>query len=324
MRPAPEIGVVVLCGPEAAPALRSFEALPEAGHRAGSIWAVATVGAPEAGRIAKTFGLDRVVTAEVGEGAADRLNRGVRAALAAGADYLLLLEAGCVLAPGALSTLLIALEAQPKAGAVCPALVGDDGLVQTCGGSFNPLTGRTGPRRRGADPRSFGERSWECADFAPSACILLKRELLEDVGLFHGAYGSTGYDAELGLRAKREYWTVLAVPQARASAPAEVEERGEEVARERARTPFWLLRAWGTPVKRLTALPLAAAWSWPLACAKHVAGGRFRCAGAVVRGSWEGLFGSRWRDGIHLAVPLQGRRVRLQVPSTVREMARYF
>lgn len=325
MRPAPHIGVVVLCGPQAPPALRTLDSLAAAGHRSGALWAVVPEGAPEMGALHRPCSEAGVLAAPFGEGRAGRWNRGLRAALAAGAEYLLLVEAGCELEAGALSRLLIALEAQPKAGAVCPALVGPDGRLVACGGSFNPLTGATAPRLRGADPVGFGERSWECADFAPSACVLFKRELFEDVGLFHDAFGSTGYEAEFGLRAKREYWTVLAVPQARASVPEGAQDRGDALAaRERARTPLWLLRAWGRPVRRLVGLPLAALWSWPAASLGHLAAGRVRCALAVVGGSWAGLFGSAWRDGSHLAVPTAGRREKLRIPSAVREMARYF
>jgi len=325
MKPPPHIGVVIVCGPEPLAARAARESLGAGGHREGLVWAVAAGPEGPADALRAEFGSTRVVEVAEGEGLAGRCNRGIRAALRAGAEYVLLLSDRCRLEPGALSPLLIALEAQRQAGAACPAQMdGESGCIAACGGEFRAATARAVDRLKGRAPVGPAARRWEVVDFAPASCALYKREFFEDVGLFHEAFGDSGFDVELGLRAVREHWTTLAVPHAKALlVPAERDRRSAREAFERARNPLWLQRGWGRPVTRLATLPLAMAWSWPAAFAAHLFTGRFRCAGAVVRGSLAGLFRKGWQEGGHLAVPWEGRRVHLAVPSAVREMARY-
>jgi len=325
MKPPPHIGVVILCGPDPDAALVARASLAPAGHREGLIWAVAPPAAEAAPSLRAVFGAAKVLDSAEGEGLSGRCNRGIREALCAGADYVLLLADTCRLEPGALSPLVIALEAQRQAGAACPALVdGGTGRILACGGEFHAGSARALHRLRGQEPAGPAARHWEVVDFAPACGVLFKRECFEDVGLFHEAFGDSGFDVELGLRAGRERWSTLAVPHAKAIlSPQTPDRRSPRAAYERARNPLWLQRGWGRPVTRLATLPLAMSWSWPTAFTAHLFTGRFRCAGAVVRGSLAGLFGKGWQEGGHLAVPWQGRRIQLAVPSAVREMARY-
>lgn len=325
MKPPAHIGVVILCGPDPARAGAARAALAEAGHREGLVWAVLPPGGAPSGGLGDAFGDGRLLTPPEGEGLSARCNRGVRAALRAGADYVLLLADTCRPAPGSLSRLQIALEAQRHGGVACPALVdGEDGRLVGWGGRFLPVWGRAEGHLRGLEAGVLSDRRWEEVDFAPAACALYKRELFEDVGLFHEAFGGSSFDVEFGLRARREAWIALAVPHARATVTRTPPDRRDpQEALERARNPLWLQRGWGRPLVRLGTLPLMMAGSWPAAFLAHLFTGRFRCAGAVVRGSLTGLFGRGWREGGHLSVPLEGHRAHIAVPSAVREMARY-
>lgn len=326
MQPTPHIGVILLCGQAPALARATRDSLTPAGHRSGLVWGAVEEGHAELLELEALFGKEHLVRHPAGCGRASRLNRAAWVALEAGADYLLFLEDGVCLAPGALTVLLIALEAQKRAGAVCPALLEDEkkGLA-LCGGRFSKATGRMRLLRRRLRPEAPLSRQWAAVDFAPAACALLRRELFEDVGFFHESYGSTGFEAELGQRARTECWETLCVPQAQATLPRErTAEQAGELAQEAARTPLWLVKACGTPVRRTLALPVAMLGTWPLAFAGHLLRGRFRCAGSVVRGSFLGLLrDADPREGSHLALPLRGRKLRLSPPSAVREMSKY-
>ncbi len=328
MKPNPHIGIVVLHrgNPDASAEARASAG--PAGHRDGGAWVV--MGLEHEGDrppLAAAFGAgNAVVHPAARPGLAALCNLGIVRALRAGSDYVLLLDAACRLEEGALSPLLIALEAQRQAGAACPALLEERGEVMlACGGRIGRWTGRIRPRLCGAGASDPDAMQWEEVDFAPASCVLLKREFLEDAGLYHEAYGSYGFEAELGRRARTEYWRTLALPHSRVRCtprePSCDDPRRE--AFERARNPFWLQRAWGVPGRRLLLLPWNVTWHWPAAFAAHLFTGRFRAAGAVVHGSLQGLFGKGFAAGGHLAVPIHGRKIPLAVPAVSRAKAMY-
>lgn len=328
MKPNPDIGVVVVHRGDPAASAAAHASVGSGGRKSGETWAV--LGLEDEGdrpALEAAFGKDRVlVHPETAPGLAALCDLGIAEALRAGSDYVLLLDGACRLDEGALSPLLIALEAQKQAGVACPALLdAGGGVVLACGGRVGRWTARIRPRLRGTEATDPDARHWVVVDFAPAPCVLLKREFIEDVGLYHGAYGSFGFEAELGHRARKEHWKTLALPHSRARwAPPPADPAGViQEAFERARNPLWLQRAWGVPVKRLLILPSSIAWHWPLAFASHLFTGRFRAAGAVVRGSLHGLFGRGLAEGRHLAVPIQGRKIALTIPTLSRSMMMY-
>ncbi len=320
MRPLPDIGVVILHGGDLARTGEARASLARAGHRQGETLAVVKAcHAGEAGALEREFGPGRVlVENKESNGLASLLNRGVVAALEAGSDYVLILDASCRLEDNALAPLLIALEAQRFSGAACPVVVGDEnGAVFSFGGRVKNWTGGPCFRLSGTRKDSSALRQWETAGYAPFQCVLFKREFLEDVGLFNEAYGSSAFDAELGLRASREHWSIIAVPQSVAtiSSQDDVVMDRASTAFEQARNPLWLLNGYGVPVKRLVALVVRMGCIWPLEFASNLFRGRFRATWAVIRGSLQGIFNRGFETGGHLAVPLKGRKHQVRTPA---------
>lgn len=325
MRPLPEIGVVILHRGDLSRTAEARASLEGAGHRRGETWGAAQFQfAGDAAALEREFGPNRVILErEDASGLASLSNRGLRAALEAGSDYVLLLDASCCLEKNALAPLLMALEAQRFAGVACPALIQEgNATVFSFGGEASGWTGCAKLSLNGAGKDAERLRHWETAGFAPYHCAIFKREFLEDIGLFNEAYGSLAFDAELGLRAKSEHWSIIAVPQSIASISPEM-ERPAGAALEMARNTIWLLRAYGAPVKRFPALLTHMAFTWPLAFAGNILRGRFRAAGAVVKGSFQGLFSGAFRDGRHFALPVRGRKQRAASPSPSAFVMKY-
>ncbi|MEI8158091.1 MAG: glycosyltransferase family 2 protein [Burkholderiales bacterium] len=126
-------------------------------------------------------------------------NAGIRHALAAGADFVWLVNSDATVAPGALAALVRVAERNPVMGAVGSVVfeAGSADQVQLWGGGrVNLWLGRSvhcvAPGR---------------VDFISGASMLLRRAALEDVGLFDEAYFFMYWeDTDLGFRLRKSGW----------------------------------------------------------------------------------------------------------------------
>jgi GT2 family glycosyltransferase len=129
-------------------------------------------------------------------------NVGMRHALAAGTEYVWLINSDATVAPGALSALVRLAEENPRLGAVGSVLFDADSVsrVQLWGG------GRVG---------LWLGRSVHCLnpgatlDFVSGASMLLRRAALEQVGMFDDTrYFMYWEDTDLGFRLRKAGWTL--------------------------------------------------------------------------------------------------------------------
>lgn len=141
-------------------------------------------------------------------GIAAAQNIGVSAALAQGAQHVLLSDQDSRLAPDMVRLLFEAIREDPRVAAVgpLPAEEGPDGdeLVYVDRG--------WGPKR--ATKADLRQRRLEAAFLIASGC-LVRREALEDVGLMREDLFIDHVDLEWGVRARNRGWCLLAVPEAR-------------------------------------------------------------------------------------------------------------
>ena len=165
----------------------------------------------------------RVVENPVPLGFAANVNRGVAAAAH---SFVLVANPDAVPEPGAVALLLDFAAAHPRAGIVGPRLVFPDGTAQPSRRRFPTVTGtivRRTPLRLLLDPwnRQRGhylldEHPTEPvpADWMLGAFLLLRREMLDELGGFDAGFRLYGEDIDLCYRAMRAGWERWYVPAA--------------------------------------------------------------------------------------------------------------
>ena len=149
------------------------------------------------------------------EGFAKGCNQGMR--LARG-RYVLLLNTDTEVAPDAIARLHRFLEEHPGYGAAAPRLVHASGATQRTVMAFpnlwTPLFFATPLERwmpRSRELRRYFLRDWDQederdVDQPPAACLLLRRAVLEQVGLFDEDLWLFFNDVDLSLRMARAGW----------------------------------------------------------------------------------------------------------------------
>ncbi|HEX4953228.1 MAG TPA: glycosyltransferase [Thermoanaerobaculia bacterium] len=176
----------------------------------------------EAHRVSEEFGLPaRVVGLEENLGFAGGMNR---AFAESAAPYLLLLNPDARPHPGFADKLIVAMEADPRAGAatgrlVRPAGEGGEARLDACG---MRLTWTWRHLDRGSGEPDRGQyRQPERVFGGTGAALLLSRRAAEDVAIepglvFDPLFHSFREDAELAFRLAERGWEVLFVPAAEA------------------------------------------------------------------------------------------------------------
>lgn len=167
----------------------------------------------------------RVIHNGTGRGFAGAANQGIAATTAAA---VCLMTAGTMLAPGALGSLLAALDPAKRTAAVAPLIRSPDGSVQRHG-LFRPtaytalvvLSGLArAPLFRREAERYYGRHGAGApleVENLSGACLLLRRAALEDVGSFdEDRFFIYCEDVDWCLRARARGWRLLFVPSAEA------------------------------------------------------------------------------------------------------------
>ena len=135
-------------------------------------------------------------------------NVGMRHALAAGADYVWLVNSDATVAPGALTALVQVAEKNPAVGAVGSVVLeaGSVDQVQLWGGGrVNLWLGRSS---HCVSPGGI--------DFVSGASMLLRRAAIEGVGLFDDAnYFMYWEDTDLGFRLRKAGWQLAVAADSR-------------------------------------------------------------------------------------------------------------
>lgn len=157
-------------------------------------------------------------------GFAAATNQGLRA-LSPSPRYALLLNPDTTVLPGALEVLVKFMEAHPHAAAAGPRLLYPDGSLQENAFHFPtllmsffdffPLHGRLyHSRLNGRFPEMRGETPFPI-DHPLGACLILRREALDQVGPLDEGYFIYVEEVDLCYRLKQAGWAVYHVPAAR-------------------------------------------------------------------------------------------------------------
>lgn len=146
--------------------------------------------------------------ANLGFGAGN--NRGIRRALAAGADYVWVLNNDAVVEPATLSAMVAAAEADSRLGAVGSALYHLDRpeRMQAWGGGWVDLwSGRAGHFVTPVADAALA--------YLTGASLLLRAAALRQVGDFDEEFFMYWEDADLGLRLRRAGWGLAVAAEGR-------------------------------------------------------------------------------------------------------------
>ncbi|NLG71004.1 MAG: glycosyltransferase family 2 protein [Chloroflexi bacterium] len=145
-------------------------------------------------------------------------NVGIRCALQQEADYIFLLNNDTVVDKKMLARLVEVAESDPQIGVVGPTMFYFDPADRVWGGE-NRIHWKKAAAERGSMGRSVSREELERqpphpADYIDSCAVLIKREVLEKIGLMDSDYFINFDDLDLNLRARRAGYRVVYVPSA--------------------------------------------------------------------------------------------------------------
>ena len=173
--------------------------------------------ADEAGALEKEFeGFTEVIRNPTNLGFAGGMNVGIRRALEAGAEYVLLLNNDVTVDPRFLTAMVAAAGKHANLGAACPKAYFRDRpeVIYSTGGSVNLWTGTARQIGRGA--RDSGQFETEAVrDYADGLCFLMSRQALERVGLLDEEYFSYWEETDWCFRARAKGFRSYYVPAAK-------------------------------------------------------------------------------------------------------------
>lgn len=176
-------------------------------------------------KVAETFPATRIIRNEENMGFSAANNRAIR--LSEG-RYVLILNDDAILQEGSLRVMLQAIEPDSRVAAAGPKLLNPDGSLQ------KNFTNRRFPRLRSLVCAFLGlnafldRRAWTRdlfthsrdpevpgeTDHLAGACLLARREALDEVGLFDEGFCYLFEDADLCYRLKQAGWKILYVADA--------------------------------------------------------------------------------------------------------------
>jgi len=133
----------------------------------------------------------------------------------ASGDYILVLDSDAFISAQALLALVHVLEQEPACGIAVPRIVYPDGRLQLSTDTFPTLT-RKATRflalRRLEEQATIELRHRQPVDYAISACWLMRRTLLESVGLLDEKIFYSPEDVDYCLRVWKAGYTILYEP----------------------------------------------------------------------------------------------------------------
>ncbi len=143
-------------------------------------------------------------------------NVGIRHALRNGVDYILLLNNDVTVEPDFLRNLVMFAETREDAGIFGPSVCSysSPSILDSTGGRLSLWRGWSANNNAGA---SFSQRPRhpEEVDFVEGCCMLIKRSVIEHIGLLDDQYFAYWEETDFCLRANRSGFKVMVVPESR-------------------------------------------------------------------------------------------------------------
>jgi N-acetylglucosaminyl-diphospho-decaprenol L-rhamnosyltransferase len=149
------------------------------------------------------------------EGLSRASNQGIRVT---NGKYVLLLNNDTIVNKS-LDKLVKFLDKNPAVGAVGGKLLNEDGSIQSCYNHFSTLgeefliATRLGELFRPGYPSIMVAENIKPVDWMSSACLLVRRSTLDQVGLLDEGYFIYGDEADLQYRTKKAGWEIYYLPE---------------------------------------------------------------------------------------------------------------
>lgn len=148
-------------------------------------------------------------------GYAGNNNVGIELAMQQGADWVFVLNEDITLAPDCLEELIKVAQGDPQIGILGPLVYHFDepGVIQSAGGLLDQYWRSIHTGQNQVDQGQFPAP--RAVDWISGCAILVRREVIEQVGVLDDRFFYYWEETEWCLRARRSGWQVWHVPQAR-------------------------------------------------------------------------------------------------------------
>lgn len=148
-------------------------------------------------------------------GYAGNNNVGIKAAMAAGADWVFVLNEDTLLAPDCLAQLVAVGESDPQIGIVGPMVYHFDepDTIQSAGGMLGPRWKSLHLAKNEKDTGQFVKP--HSVEWISGCGILVRRAVIEQIGMIDDRFFIYWEETEWCLRAAKAGWRIMHVPQAK-------------------------------------------------------------------------------------------------------------
>jgi len=165
--------------------------------------------------IRSAYPLVQIIEIKQNLGYAGNNNVGIRAALQAGAEWVLVLNEDTILAPDCLSQLVRAGEQDERVGIVGPMVYHFDHpeIIQSAGGFMSAVWDSWHAGQNETDTGQFPAP--RLVDWISGCAIMVRRAVIEEVGMLDERFFYYFEETEWCMRARRRGWKVLHVPLAK-------------------------------------------------------------------------------------------------------------
>jgi GT2 family glycosyltransferase len=165
--------------------------------------------------IRSTYPSVQVIRLAANLGYAGNNNVGIKAAIAAGADWVFVLNEDTVLAPDCLAQLVAVGESDPQIGIVGPMVYHFDepDIIQSAGGMLGPRWKSIHLAKNEKDTGQFVEP--HRVEWISGCGILVRRAVIEQVGMIDDRFFIYWEETEWCVRAAKAGWRIMHVPPAK-------------------------------------------------------------------------------------------------------------
>jgi hypothetical protein len=167
----------------------------------------------EADRIKEAFSDIELIKNNCNTGFVFANNQGIELALQNNGDYVLLLNNDTVVKEDFLSKLINHAETDKKVGIVGPLIkYYKSNKIWFAGGWISYLTGLSGHYWKGKDFEDYTEKNLYEVDYITGCALLVKKEVINEIGLLDPVYFAYYEEADWCFRAKRAGFRIEMVP----------------------------------------------------------------------------------------------------------------